>query len=223
MCKLIKFFYPCIVLIVVCNNSYSKEDTPFPEACYLENSYVLLYKIINWWNDSVDGDSSFICNNNLLCEVKGQSHITVNNQNNTISIGTSSHIEDLISIFKECSNCTGPSHLKCTYINANYFGNIPLSEVALIGETINSLTITGVPSNKASSLRQIEEKISIQVEGVIGGLLIGSSKIALHQSGYFLKECANSQQNENIQSQTLLTIKNVETDEILAKYKMIIE
>jgi len=64
-----------IFSLCLCEYSYSKEKPLFAETCYIDNSYVLLYKIINWWNDSEPVYDNMICGDTLKCKISGISTI----------------------------------------------------------------------------------------------------------------------------------------------------
>ncbi len=57
--------YTLLFSLSFCDYSYSKEEPLFAETCYIDSSYVLLYKIINWWNDSEPGADNILCGNTL--------------------------------------------------------------------------------------------------------------------------------------------------------------
>jgi hypothetical protein len=54
--------------------------------------------------------------------------------------------------------------------------------------------------------------------GFIGGLLLLNGKIALHQAGYFLKNCSDSHQKLNNSFPITLNIINSHIEEVLATY-----
>lgn len=220
-----KYFYLILCTSVInlhlCEYSYSK-DTFFAETCYLEDDYVLLYKIINWWNDSEPGDDTFICSNHLRCELLGMSKLRYDSVVGSLTIRSNYQIEELLSIFKECKECKGPSHFICTYLNEKYFGTIAAKNIPPIYSTINSISIKGIANRQALQLIENEQKIGIEIKGIIGGLLLENGKIAFHQAGNFLKACPQSAKNQTDQAQTFITIKNFDKDEILARYKMVI-
>lgn len=202
--------------------SYSKEHSFFAEKCFIDNRYVLLYKVINWWNDNAIDDNNFICSRRLRCELVGMSELLYNSTTSSLTIKSNYQIEDLISVFKECKKCKGPSYLICTYLNNKYFGSNPVKSIRPIYPTINFIVIQGITDKNANRLIINQEKIGIELEGTVGGLVLKNGKIAFHQNATFLKSCPESSQNQTDRFQTYLTIKNMETGEILAKFKTVI-
>lgn len=215
--------YAILSNLFLSDYSYSNEKPLFSETCYIDNSYVLLYKIINWWNDSEPDYDNMICGNTLRCKISGISTIQYDSVKELLTISTNSDIEDLVSIFKECENCTGPSYFKCTYLNEKYFGKVTTEDTLAINTTINTIGIKSVALKHARQMIDIEGYIAIELEGLIGGLLLENGKITFHQNGTFLKSCSQSPNSLLKQSKTFLTIKNSSTMEILAKYTAVIE
>ncbi len=127
----------------------------------------------------------------------------------------------MISIFKQCKRCFGPSYLKCTWLNSKYFGNGEAVIVQNELSNISTLIINNVEKNKARLIRGIKKDIVFVLEGVIGGLLNG--KIALHQEGNFLKPCPENSQNRAESFPISLKIFNSNTKEVLATYSAIFE
>lgn len=213
----------CILLLslCICDYSYSNGKPLFTEICYLDDNYVLLYKIINWWNDSEPGDDHLICGTTLKCKIKGNLNIHYDNDQELLTIRVNSNIEELVSIFKECESCRGPSYFRCSYLNEKYFGKVDAVDTLVIHSTINTIEIQGVPRNQYLQIHNIEEFITVEIKGKVDGLLLENGKIALHQNGDFFKSCPQSSKGLPQQSETVLTIKNDNTKEVLAQYTII--
>lgn len=204
----------------LCNNTYSK-DSFFAEMCYLEDNYVLLYKIINWWNDSAPDDDHIICGNHLRCELMGKSKLRYNNNDSSLLIESTYHIEELISFIQECKEGGGPTYFVCSYLNQKYFGTTPIQDILPIYSSINSIVLAGIIKKQALHLIEREQKIGLEVGGRIAGLLLNNGKIATHHGGNFLKSCPQPHQNRNNFAPAFLIIKNLDNDEILAKYTVV--
>ncbi len=123
----------------LCEYAFSKEKPAVAETCYLDNNYVLLYKIINWWNDSQTDEDNIICGNFLKCEATGISQVRYNAEKELLTIKTDSNIQDILSIFKQCKVCWGPSSFKCTYLNEKYFENNSVENASKITGSINTI------------------------------------------------------------------------------------
>ncbi len=75
------------------------------------------------------------------------------------------------------------------------------SESALpIYNTINIIKIKDVERGQATQLIKQKKSISIEIEGVVEGLLQDSGKIALHRKGVFLKIAHTYQIRKQIQN-----------------------
>jgi hypothetical protein len=126
-----------------------------------------------------------------------------------------------ISIFKQCEQCKGPSYLKCTWLNKKYFGN---GEAAIISNdlsAINAVILNNIDTHHGRIIQGIEKDIEFELEGSIGGLLNG--RIALHQSGNFIKTCPAASLGWGDSLPISLKIINSDTKEVLATYSAIME
>ena len=220
MNKCFSIFLSLLIINIFQFNTLYANDSFYDEKCYLDNNYVLLYKIINWWNDCTPDDEYLLCNNQLKCELYNSTNIKYDDENQLLIFNSKYYIEELISIFSECENCK--SHLfKCTYINNEYFGNIKAESARIIDSTINSITINNVSKNQVNRLLKQVKFIKIEIEGKVGGLLLGSGRIALHQRGNFLKKCPTQVQNHSNTSEISITVKNMEDNDIIVKFETI--
>ena len=128
---------------------------------------------------------------------------------------------DLLSTFKQCDRCFGPSYLQCTWLNKKYFGYGEAVIVQKERPTINALNFMNIDHKQARLIRSVRKDIVFVIEGVIGGLLMHNGKIALHQAGNFLKACPGTSQNPDDSLPISLKIINSRTEEVLAKYTAI--
>ncbi|WP_028581306.1 hypothetical protein [Desulfogranum japonicum] len=222
-----KYLYIFVYTFLFVFSSYdyllSKEESILTEKCYIDNNYVLLYKIINWWNDSSSDEDNIVCGDTLRYVVTGVSIIHYDNKKELLTISTNSYLEDLVSLFKECRECEGPSYFKCSYINEKYFGKTQIENALDVHGTINAVRFKSITNKQAQFLIENEKYIAITLEGVVGGLILENGKIALHHSGNFLKSCPQSRKGSVKKYRTTLTIKNYLTNDILATYDIISE
>lgn len=127
----------------------------------------------------------------------------------------------MLSIFKQCKQCSGPSYLKCAWLNKKYFGN---GEAGIVLDDLSSagaFVINNIDKNHARRLQGIEKNMVFELEGTICALLNG--KIALHQSGDFIKTCPAASHSRDVSLPTSLKIINSGTKEVLATYSMVTE
>ncbi len=191
------------------------------ETYYIDNNRVLLYKIINWWYDCLPEESSQLCGSLIKCQSKGNAQVEYNETEMILKLQIKGGFADLLSAFKKCEQCFGPSYLKCTWLNKKYFGSGEAVIVSNELPAMSAFTIKHIDKKQGRLIRSIEKDIIFELEGVIGGLLNG--KIALHQAGHFIKTCPGDTQSRNDSSPISLKIKNFHTKEVLAKYSAILE
>lgn len=187
------------------------------EICYLDNNYVLLYKIINWWNDSLPSDDTAPCGNSIKCQSIGNVQVNYIESNKTLVIENTGDFAGLLSVIKQCRDCPGPSHFECTWINNKKFNTLTTKATPQNVTAINTLHINSVSPEQANHIRSMEDEIVFVVEGRIAGLLLQNGKIALHHSGEFLKACPKTLINEDENSNISLVVKNSITEEVFAQ------
>lgn len=199
------------------------EHTSLSEICYVNHNEVLLYKIINWWNNSLPEDDTLPCGDLITCQRTGSTRIEYDKATMLLTLTTSESFGDLISVFKQCGGCPGPSYLECSWLNTKYFGNIQATTSSTRSRDIKKLSFKEISPHQAAKLKDAEKDLAVVVEGVIGGLLSGNGKIALHPTGDFLKRCPNSSQRPEDRLPTSLKIINSRTQEELARYHVVVE
>ncbi len=191
------------------------------ESYYINNNRVLLYKIINWWNDSLSEESIQFCGRRIKCQNEGETQVEYNQSQMMLKLNIKGGFADLVSIFKQCEQCFGPSYLQCTWLNQKYFGN---GEAVIVQDelpAIGALFFNNINKKGWRLIRSIEKNIELVLEGVIGGLLMMNGRIALHQAGSFLKTCPGASQSRYDSFPISLKIINSHTEEVLAKYTAI--
>ncbi len=192
------------------------------ETYYIDNNRVLLYKVINWWYDCLPEESSKLCGSLIKCQSKGNAQVEYNETEMILKLQIKGGFADLLSTFKQCEQCFGPSYLKCTWLNKKYFGS---GEAVFVVSNelpaMSAFIINNIDKKQGQLIRGIEKDILFEIQGVIGGLLNG--KIALHQAGNFIKTCPGAPQSRDDCFPISLKIINSHTKEVLAKYSAILE
>ncbi|GAB6145977.1 hypothetical protein JCM12294_34170 [Desulfocicer niacini] len=186
------------------------------EIYYISNNRVLLYKIINWWYDCLPEESNLICGSIIKCKSKGDTQVVYDETEMKLKLQINGGFAEQVSIFKQCEQCEGPSYLKCTWLNKKYFGN---GEAAIISNNlsaINAFILNNIDTRHGRAVQSIEKDIEFELEGSIGGLLNG--RIALHQSGKFIKTCSAAYLGLSDNFPVSLKIINSKTKEVLAIY-----
>lgn len=185
------------------------------EKYYINNNQVLLYKIINWWYDSLPEESHQLCGSFIRCQTKGNVQIEYDAIEMKLRLNAKESFAELLSIFKQCEQCWGPSYLKSTWLNKEYFGDGKFITSTDKYSTVNSYIFAHIEKTHAQKIQSIVDVIGLEFEGVICGLMDG--KIALHHSGKQLKTCRAGSEKQDENFPITLKFVNSQTEEILAK------
>jgi len=127
----------------------------------------------------------------------------------------------MLSLFKQCKDCLGPSYLQGTWLEKKYFGDGKAVPIKNELETVNALLFHDIGKQEFRLIRSSEHDIELVLDGTIGGFLTKESKLVLHQVGDFTKICPDNTKSQGASSPTTLKIINSRTTEILAEYSMI--
>lgn len=191
------------------------------EEYYINNNKVLLYKIINWWYDSLPEESHRLCGSLIRCQTKGNIQIEYDVIEMKLSLNAKESFADLLSIFKRCEQCWGPSYLKLIYLNKEYFGDGKFITSTDNCSTVNSYVFAHIERTHAQKVQSIVDVIGFELDGVICGLVNG--KIALHHAGTLLKTCQADSEKQGEDFPITLKIVNFQTEEILAKLSVVFD
>ena len=207
--------------VVLAYVSAMPNDAACSEKYYINNKQVLLYKIINWWYDSLPEESHQLCGSIVKCQTKGNIQIEYDAIEMKLGITAKESFADLLSIFKQCEQCWGPSYLKLTWLNKDYFGDGKFIASTDKRSTSNSYIFAHIDQKYAQKIQSIEDVIGIELEGAIHGLMNG--KIALHPAGKLLKTCQTDSEHQDENFPITLKIVNSQTEEILAKLSVVFD
>lgn len=191
------------------------------EKYYINSNRVLLYKIINWWYDSLPEESQQLCGSLIRCQTKGNIQIEYDTIKMKLKFNTKESFADLLSVFKQCEQCWGPSYLKLTWLNKEYFGDGKFITPTDKPPTLNSYVFDHIERTNVKRIMGILDVLGLELEGVINGLKNG--KIALHHSGKLLKTCQVDSEKHNDIFPITLKIVNSQTEEILAKLSVVFD
>ncbi|WP_028584254.1 hypothetical protein [Desulfogranum mediterraneum] len=193
-------------------------QSPWPAACYLDDNFVLLYKIINWWNTSLPEDDTLLCGETLRCQHTGKIKVSYRPEARILTLNILDQFGDMVSALKQCRHCSGPGRMECSWLHPGYFADPRPETASAMGPGDGLLTFRGIPPEQALLFQQIEKELSLVLEGRIGGLLLADGTIALHRAGTFLKPCPQPPPGQTSQQPSTLLIKNRQSNEIIAKY-----
>lgn len=188
------------------------------ETCYIDDSPLLLYKTINWWYDSLPEESSMLCGKPIKCINKGNARVEYDEPNKKIRIKITGGFANMLSVFKTCERCYGPTNLQSLSINPDYFMNSPTTIAPAASSTMNSFGFNNINKEQALMLKSVEKDLVFMVEGVIGGLCNG--KITLHESGDLLKYCRGPFFGKYDNYPICIKIIDDRNKKILAEYTM---
>lgn len=183
------------------------------EVYRIDNQSTLLYKTINWWYDCLPQDNYFLCGKAIKYSNYGNARIEYTESMSILKISVQRGFADLLSIFKNCDDCLGPSYLRCIWLNEKYFGKSKATPVS----HMNQFIFHPMDKSQARIFKKLEKNIIFIVEGNILGL-INEGKIALYNTGNLLKSCPNAVDDKGAIFPITVKIMNAKNDEILARY-----
>lgn len=220
-----KLYLAFVILAGIAENALSEGNrtlhSGIQETCYVEDNYVLLYKMINWWNDSSPEDDTLLCGNRIRCLSSKSVTSEYNAAEKRLSFEVAGDFGELISPLKQCDRCFGPSYFQCTRLNEKYFPEMSCAEIEVLRGNINQVSIQNISGNLAANFKSVEKNLVFVVEGRIGGLLLTDGRIALHTSGSFLKTCSESFAEESNKIPISLTINDINAGAVVARFEAV--
>ncbi len=188
------------------------------EIYYVDDSPLFLYKTINWWYDCLPEESKKLCGRPIKCSNTGNARVEYDEHNKNLALKIKGGLAAMLLVFKKCTHCYGPSHLRCIWLDQIYLNgataNVILSETSII----RGFTFSGVEKDQAEHIQSISHDIQFTLEGVIGGLSNG--QIALHAYGDLLKGCSNDSPDPQKEYPITIKIINSSSNRIIAIFNM---
>lgn len=191
------------------------------ETCYIDNSPLLLYKTINWWYDSLPEEAGMLCGKPIKCINEGNARVEYDEAKRIMTMGIEGGLANMLSIFKNCERCYGPTYLYSLSINPDYFIHSKTPLLPDDSATMNRFSIPHIKKEQAQLLKIIEKDLVFWVEGGIGGLCNG--RITLHESGDLLKYCRGPFFGKYDHDPICIKIIDAKNDQILAEYTILWE
>jgi hypothetical protein len=124
----------------------------------------------------------------------------------------------MLSVFKNCEQCYGPSYLHCIWRNNKYLENTTVSVFLNDAAIIGGIFFRNIEKHQAQQIQGMEHDLQFILEGVIGGLSDG--RISLHPFGSLLKKCDADSERQDQKYPITLRVVSVKTDEIIARFNM---
>lgn len=201
MKRLFSFPVSAFILILIFNSGALCSET-----YYIDNSRVLLYKIINWWYDCLPDESETLCGG--LIKYERQSHIIVEYNKNKKKL-------TLKAVGGFAGQLSVPD-LKCTWADKTYFGSSEPGDITTQQFSAGEIIVNNIDAQQYRRIQDILQHLMFELEGKIVGLVNG--QIALHRAGPLIKTCPVSMENPENSSALSFRIINLLTREVVATY-----
>jgi hypothetical protein len=188
------------------------------ETYYIDDQPLLLYKVINWWYDSLPAESGRPCGKSIKCRNEGNAGVEYDALKKEVSINIRGGLAGMLLTFKTCGDCYGPSRFRCTWLNRNVFKGGKAAVLVVDSTVVQGFSFSPVEREQAGIIQTMADDLRIELEGVIGGLADG--RIALHASDGLLKHCPAVSDDQADAYPILLRIVNSKTNVVLSEFTM---
>lgn len=212
--KPVRYYFLCVFFcFLLCESVYGSE------SYFINDSPVLLYKIINWWYDSVPEDDANYCGSRITCRNTGDLAVVYHDKEKKLVLQCQQGIASLLSVTKPCGQCFGPSYLKCVYLNENLLGKGKAEVVVSGTEGIGAIAFHEIDPKYGLMMQRRATALIIEVHGTVCGLLDG--KISLHASGGLIKHCPGKPMPSNDTCPITLKIVDADSNDLIATYSAV--
>ncbi len=189
----------------------------FNTEYYINDTRLLLYKILNRWNVTELDSFSSPCNKKVSAKLSRGITINYNKKHQTITLHFKRTFAKLLGIFNENNmvnkTSLGARKFNLVEFNNNLFQTISSTVLPNTNNEIGSIILYNIPPKVFKKFSQYE--LTIILEGHIAGLFEKSSKIALHTHGELFRECKQRKSYP-----VSLRIQNKDSQETLLHYQM---
>lgn len=201
---------PLILILLIClvlaMNDLPADADPGGfgrETYFIDGQRVLLYKVINFWYTSLEGEGELFCGKPLSLKIRG---MAVSHEADTgrLRLRPGSQWTEYL--------CVGDPALVLQRLHPGYFQQPHTGTVALSDVVENGVPVFPVDPETAARLRAMASELALCLQGTITGLANG--KIALAGCGQALKTCGADPGTPS------LKIIHVPADEILAEFTL---
>ncbi len=159
------------------------------EVYFLDNSQVLLYKIINWWYYAPDEEGRQICGDEIKCISTENAKVSFTENNLRLTIFIKAEFAELLTLSDECVDCSGSHSFEPIYLNNEYFHNaevlLNINESAFTNHY--AIEIKNISKKEYLKIKELEEHLVLTLNGTVQGLQDG--KVALKFKGDHLNKC----------------------------------
>ena len=211
-CGLIRKYVAMVLLFALLSPVFGLAT----EKYYIDQQPVLLYKIINWWNNCLPDDCDLFCGKTIFYTDQGNVNIEKDTPGSDLKLRMNGEFAEMLVPFRQSEAFFGPNRLQCKWLNEKYFGDGTAEDLKDTASDQSEFRFKSVSEVHVQLLKKVEKDIGVVLKGVIGGLI--DSKIALHRAGKMPNDCLESNANNQEQFPISLMIVNAQTKEVLAEY-----
>lgn len=192
------------------------------ELYFLDNSQVLIYKIINWWYHAPTEESGQLCGKNLRYVNTGESNVSYVENGSAIKISIDDGFASMLSIVKECEACSKPYSSQSAWLNDEYFpgasATLTIEESVFTNEY--SILIEKTTNGTFAKIKGNKKQLVFTLIGRVQGLQNG--KVALNPKSDFLKKCFDEGPKKSPGSLVYLVVTNSVDGSTLMKFNILV-
>ncbi len=192
---------------------------PGPAHCqedyFIEDEWVLLYKVVNWWYTCLEPDAQWLCGQSVRFESHGE--IRVSGEGRKMDLILPKECAGQLSLFRKTKV---KNYFKLAWQHPDYF---PVSRGITLPSGLYSLdrfSVTGIPKEDRRAIRSLIPLLGIQIQGRIRGLT--NNRIALYPVDSTTKNQIRScpEPEDGTPFPISLAIIHTPSGETLARYEM---
>ena len=214
MSKMASFLFLTLMLCCI------PRISPSAELYFLEDSQVLLYKIINWWYYAPAVESVQLCGDNVRYVNTGKSKVSYIENGSAMKISIDDGFAPMLSVVKECETCSGSYSGQSAWLNEEYFtgatSTLTIEEFAFTNEY--SIIVKKIEKKAYAKFKEEEKLLVFTLTGVVQGLQDG--KMAINPKSDFLEKCFESGINRLPESVAYLVVTNSDDGSTLMKFNI---
>ncbi len=184
------------------------------EDYFIEDEWVLLYKVVNWWYTCLEPDVQWLCGQSVRFETHGE--IRVAGKGRKMDLILPKECAGQLSLFKTTQ---GKNYFKRIWQHPDYFSRGIILSPALY--TLDRLSVTDIPKEDQSRIRSLIPLLGLQIQGRIRGLT--NNRIALHPVDSTTEDQIRScpEPEDGTPFPVSLSIVHTPSGEALALYEMV--
>ncbi|MCG8686895.1 MAG: hypothetical protein MI892_18585, partial [Desulfobacterales bacterium] len=95
----VTLFFVIFILLLSTPKGYSSEKY------YIDDSPVLLYKVINWWYHCLPEEAEFLCGKSVKWSNRGDEKISYNKEKRVLELNVTGGYASMLSAVAPCNQC----------------------------------------------------------------------------------------------------------------------